>query len=371
MEAIVLAGGKAERLGDARRGARSRSFPSRGGRSLAYKVARLAAAGVDRVIVACAAGQEELFDRELAGLGAEIVAVGEPEPLGRGGGLRFAAAARAGGRPGARAERRRAPRRRLRGAARSAPSEPRRPRRSPSRGSKSPFGVVDLDERRRRRGFREAPRASALGELRRLRPRGGGARAPARARRPRGRRRSPSSPPRAACAAFRHEGLWLTREHAQGAAPRRGGGLTWRSRAAIVDMSDCRRISWISTVSPPTCAASRSRGATRSSSPHTDSYFGKLLFIRKGEQLEPPVPQGEGRGDLRPRGPDRAGDRRARRRGPLDTEVVGAGRAFRLTPGTVHRWRALEDTVVLEASTPELDDVVRLEDRYGRADATT
>jgi hypothetical protein len=34
----------------------------------------------------------------------------------------------------------------------------------------------------------------------------------------------------------------------------------------------------------------------------------------------------------------------------------------------VHRWKALEDSVVLEASTPELDDVVRLEDNYGRAE---
>jgi quercetin dioxygenase-like cupin family protein len=52
----------------------------------------------------------------------------------------------------------------------------------------------------------------------------------------------------------------------------------------------------------------------------------------------------------------------------VDTEVVGPGRAFHLTPGTVHRMHALEDTVVLEVSTPELDDIVRLEDRYGRAD---
>jgi quercetin dioxygenase-like cupin family protein len=36
--------------------------------------------------------------------------------------------------------------------------------------------------------------------------------------------------------------------------------------------------------------------------------------------------------------------------------------------GTVHRVHALEDTVLLEVSTPETDDVVRLEDRYGRAD---
>ncbi|MBW3593108.1 MAG: cupin domain-containing protein [Actinobacteria bacterium] len=49
-----------------------------------------------------------------------------------------------------------------------------------------------------------------------------------------------------------------------------------------------------------------------------------------------------------------------------ETEVVEAGRAFRFEPDTVHRWRALEDTTVLEVSTPEIDDVVRLDDRYGR-----
>jgi mannose-6-phosphate isomerase len=49
------------------------------------------------------------------------------------------------------------------------------------------------------------------------------------------------------------------------------------------------------------------------------------------------------------------------------TEVVTAGAAFRIRPGTVHRIRALEDTVLIEVSTPQLDDVVRLEDSYGRA----
>ena len=48
------------------------------------------------------------------------------------------------------------------------------------------------------------------------------------------------------------------------------------------------------------------------------------------------------------------------------TEVVGEGAAFHLEPGTVHRIRALEDTTILEVSTPHLDDVVRLEDEYGR-----
>ena len=59
-----------------------------------YQVSQLVRAGVDRVIVSCSAGQAALFEAKLAGLGAEIVAVAEPEPLGRGGGLRFAAAQR-------------------------------------------------------------------------------------------------------------------------------------------------------------------------------------------------------------------------------------------------------------------------------------
>ena len=50
----------------------------------------------------------------------------------------------------------------------------------------------------------------------------------------------------------------------------------------------------------------------------------------------------------------------------LNEEVDRAGRAFHFRPGTVHRVTALEDTTILEVSTPELDDVVRLEDRYGR-----
>ena len=94
MEAIVLAGGRAERLGDAAAG-KPKALVHVAGRPLAaYQLAALAKAGVGRVIVSCAAGQEELFEAELSGLGVEIVAVGEREPLGRGGGLRHAAAAR-------------------------------------------------------------------------------------------------------------------------------------------------------------------------------------------------------------------------------------------------------------------------------------
>ena len=94
MEAIVLAGGKAERMGDAT-GGRPKSLVEIGGKPLlAWQVGRLRRSGVDRVIVSCAAGQEHEFAPALDGLGVEIACAGEPERLGRGGGIRFAARSR-------------------------------------------------------------------------------------------------------------------------------------------------------------------------------------------------------------------------------------------------------------------------------------
>ena len=91
MEAIILAGGKAERLGDAA-GGRPKSLVDVAGKPLAaYQVGRLANAGVTRVIFACAAGEGSKFVDLLADAGPEIVAVEEPERLGRGGGIKFAA----------------------------------------------------------------------------------------------------------------------------------------------------------------------------------------------------------------------------------------------------------------------------------------
>ena len=98
----------------------------------------------------------------------------------------------------------------------------------------------------------------------------------------------------------------------------------------------------------------------------SERYCGKVIFVRAGEQLslqfhrvkDETIYVHSGRIELEIGEPG----------GPLDTEVVGPGRSFRLRPGVVHRWKALEDSIVLEASTPELDDVVRLEDNYGRAE---
>jgi len=97
VEAIILAGGKAERLGDAA-GGRPKALVEVAGKPLAaYQVGRLARAGVTRVIFACAAGEGAQFVDELAGLGPEIVAAEEQERLGRGGGIKFAARERTEG----------------------------------------------------------------------------------------------------------------------------------------------------------------------------------------------------------------------------------------------------------------------------------
>jgi NDP-sugar pyrophosphorylase family protein len=94
MDAILLAGGEAKRLGAAARGKPKALVPIAGRPLAAYQVEQLAAAGVTRVIVSCRLGQEDLFAEELSGLGPAVVTAPEPEPLGRGGGLRFAAGLR-------------------------------------------------------------------------------------------------------------------------------------------------------------------------------------------------------------------------------------------------------------------------------------
>ena len=99
MEAIVLAGGKGERLGEAAQGLPKPLVPVGGRPLMSYELERLGRAGVTRVAIACTAGQEEVFERELAGYGPEIVVVGEPQPLGRGGGIRHAAQALGPERP--------------------------------------------------------------------------------------------------------------------------------------------------------------------------------------------------------------------------------------------------------------------------------
>ncbi len=97
----------------------------------------------------------------------------------------------------------------------------------------------------------------------------------------------------------------------------------------------------------------------------SERYCGKLLFVRAGQSLSLQyheqkdeswlIQSGLARIELGLLGAE------------LAEETVGPGSSFRYRPGTVHRVTALEDTTILEVSTPQLDDVVRIEDSYGRA----
>lgn len=99
----------------------------------------------------------------------------------------------------------------------------------------------------------------------------------------------------------------------------------------------------------------------------TDRYVGKILHINRGETLSLQyhemkeetlyVVDGELRLTI-----EHDGDRREL--------SLRKGEAFHIPPRLIHRMEAVVDTDVAEVSTPELDDVVRLEDRYGRAGTT-
>ena len=96
----------------------------------------------------------------------------------------------------------------------------------------------------------------------------------------------------------------------------------------------------------------------------TDRYAGKVLHVNKGEALSLQYHEFKdeyqyvvsGAIDMEVGDTD----------GPLITRRMSAGDTLHITPGTRHRLTAVEDTDIFEVSTPELDDVVRLEDRYGR-----
>jgi mannose-6-phosphate isomerase len=97
----------------------------------------------------------------------------------------------------------------------------------------------------------------------------------------------------------------------------------------------------------------------------TDDYCGKILFVKAGEALSLQFHREKEESWLVYSGRARL-DMAAPGEKVPKSEVVGAGATFRIRPGTVHRVSALEDTTILEVSTPQLEDVVRLEDRYGR-----
>ncbi|MEY4375299.1 MAG: hypothetical protein RL760_1466 [Candidatus Eisenbacteria bacterium] len=98
---------------------------------------------------------------------------------------------------------------------------------------------------------------------------------------------------------------------------------------------------------------------------HTGLYVGKVLHIKAGHSLSVQYHNQKDEtihvlsGEMIYRVADAAGQ-------PLREVRLVAGESYRNEPGHVHQMEAVTDCQLLEASTPHLDDVVRLSDRYGR-----
>jgi len=97
---------------------------------------------------------------------------------------------------------------------------------------------------------------------------------------------------------------------------------------------------------------------------HTDRYVGKLIFIHAGRRLSLQYHEHKDESVYVLRG--RLALHLADDGGTLRVHVLGPGEHRRIPTGRTHRFEALEDVEVMEVSTPELDDVVRLEDDFGR-----
>lgn len=96
---------------------------------------------------------------------------------------------------------------------------------------------------------------------------------------------------------------------------------------------------------------------------HTDRYVGKVLHIRAGQSLSRQYHRQKDETFL-----VQTGEMRLEVGSPptLEVRTMKPGDSFHCPPETVHRMVAVTDVDVVEVSTPELDDVVRLEDAYGR-----
>ncbi len=96
---------------------------------------------------------------------------------------------------------------------------------------------------------------------------------------------------------------------------------------------------------------------------HTERYAGKVLKVRQGESLSLQYHARKDETIYVHAGRVRLLRESAGRR---DVRILEAGEAVHFPAGTRHRLEGLSDSILFEVSTPELDDVVRIEDRYGR-----
>ena len=99
----------------------------------------------------------------------------------------------------------------------------------------------------------------------------------------------------------------------------------------------------------------------------TPKYAGKIIFIKKGHRLSLQYHKKkdecmyiyQGKVKIEAEGAD----------GSMKSHIAQPGYTIRIPPNTKHRLEAIEDTTLLEVSTPELEDVVRVEDDYGRTES--
>ena len=96
---------------------------------------------------------------------------------------------------------------------------------------------------------------------------------------------------------------------------------------------------------------------------HSDRYVGKILHINAGQELSV---QYHNKKDETVHLLSGEISYRVKTNELLEDMRLRVGESFRITPGTVHQMVAVTDCDVLEVSTPELDDVVRISDKYGR-----
>ena len=101
----------------------------------------------------------------------------------------------------------------------------------------------------------------------------------------------------------------------------------------------------------------------------TDRYAGKILHVKAGHRLSVQYHEHKDESSYVLRG--RLKLLKGSSADELEEREVGEGHCWRNRPGEVHTVEAVEDTDVLEVSTPQLDDVVRLSDGYGREGTST
>jgi mannose-6-phosphate isomerase len=96
----------------------------------------------------------------------------------------------------------------------------------------------------------------------------------------------------------------------------------------------------------------------------TPQYAGKLIFVKKGHRLSLQYHEKKDETIYLYQGKMLL---QIEEKGKMVSKTLEPGQSVRIPPHTRHRQKAIEDTTLFEVSTPELDDVVRLEDDYGRA----